>query len=108
MASDRRDKKPREQGGHIGDLFDTESAIDEFFTPRRITSPDDAPASPSIRRPKPTHYKVISISLYTEDLQRLQALVDELKRRGYSRANKSLVIREALRQIDLDQVPPQR
>lgn len=107
MASDRRDKKQREQGGHIGELFSEDSAIDEFFTPRRAMPPAGSPDSP-IRKPKPTHYKVISISLYTEDLQRLQGLVDELKRRGYSRANKSLVIREALRQIDLDEVPPQR
>lgn len=105
MASDRREKKQREQGGHIGDLFDSDTAIDEFFTPRRGVP---ANAAPQRRKPKPTHYKVISVSLYTEDLQRLQGLVDELKRRGYSRANKSLLIREALRQIDLDLVPPQR
>lgn len=109
MASDRRDKKQRESGGHIGELFDEESAIDEFFTPRRAqTAEPIARAKPRRSQPRPSHYKVISISLYTEDIDRLQALVDALKARGHTRASKSQVIREALRQLDLDAIPAQR
>lgn len=55
--------------------------------------------------PRPTHYKIVCISLYTEDIARLQDHVRELKRRGHSKANKSQVIREALLQLDLDKVP---
>jgi hypothetical protein len=55
--------------------------------------------------PKPAHYKVICISLYTKDLQRLDALVDELKARGMTKANRSALIRVALDQLDLDRVP---
>jgi hypothetical protein len=58
--------------------------------------------------PKPQHYKIVSISLYTEDIVRLEQLVAELKRRGHYKANKSQVIREALLQLDLDRVAPQR
>lgn len=54
---------------------------------------------------KPSHYKVISISLYTEDLARLEAMVQELKRRGHTKANKSQLIRFALDSVDLDQMP---
>jgi hypothetical protein len=54
---------------------------------------------------KPAHYKVICISLYTKDLDRLDALVDELKARGITKANRSALIRVALDQIDLDKVP---
>jgi hypothetical protein len=111
LASDRRDKKNRESGGHIGELFDDDSAIDEFFTPRRTRPPAAAAPPPARRRrsqPRPSHYKVISISLYTEDIERLQTLVDELKARGHTRASKSQIIREALRQLDLDAIPPQR
>ena len=57
------------------------------------------------RKPRPTHYKVVCISLYVEDIDRLDSLVAELKRRGHSKANKSQVIRAALEQIDLDRVP---
>ena len=54
---------------------------------------------------KPAHYKVICISLYTKDLDRLDALVDELKERGVTKANRSALIRVALDQLDLDKVP---
>jgi hypothetical protein len=56
-------------------------------------------------QPKPAHYKVICISLYTKDLERLDALVDELKARGLTKANRSALIRVALDQIELDKVP---
>ena len=54
---------------------------------------------------KPTHYKVICISMYTKDLERLDALVDELKSRGMTKASRSALIRAALDQVDLDKVP---
>jgi len=54
---------------------------------------------------KPTHYKVICISMYTKDLDRLDELVDELKSRGITKANRSALIRVALEQLDLDKVP---
>jgi hypothetical protein len=54
---------------------------------------------------KPTHYKVICISMYTKDLERLDQLVDELKARGMTKANRSALIRAALDQVDLDKVP---
>ena len=58
---------------------------------------------------KPTHYKVICISIYKRDLEDLEAKVAELKRRGWTKANKSQLIRLALSQIDLDKLttPPQ-
>jgi len=56
-------------------------------------------------RVKPTHYKVICISMYTKDLERLDELVDELKNRGITKANRSALIRVALEQLDLDKVP---
>ncbi|MDP9035599.1 MAG: hypothetical protein M3O50_12405 [Myxococcota bacterium] len=70
-----------------------------------------APEPPGVRarKPeplaKPSHYKVICISLYTRDLERLDALVEELKTRGMTKASRSALIRCALDQIDLDKVP---
>jgi hypothetical protein len=55
--------------------------------------------------PKPKHYKVICISLYTKDLEHLDWLVDQLKARGVTKANRSAVIRVALEQLELDKVP---
>jgi len=54
---------------------------------------------------KPTHYKVICISMYTDDLKRLDTMVDSLKARGLTKANRSALIRYALSAIDLDSVP---
>jgi hypothetical protein len=54
---------------------------------------------------KPTHYKVICISMYTEDLERLDAMVDALKARGLTKANRSALIRYALGAVKLEDVP---
>ena len=55
--------------------------------------------------PKPEHYKVICISMYTDDLDKLDEMVKALKKRGLTKANRSALIRQALLQIDLDKVP---
>lgn len=54
---------------------------------------------------KPTHYKVICISMYTKDLKRLDSMVDALKAKGMTKANRSALIRYALNEVDLDSVP---
>lgn len=56
-------------------------------------------------REKPQHYKVICISMYTDDLRRLDDMVDALKARGVTRANRSALIRYALSSVDPDAVP---
>jgi hypothetical protein len=70
---------------------------------------DPEPSPPRSRKgapaPKPAHYKVICISLYTRDLDALDARVEELKARGMTKANRSALIRIALEQLDLDKVP---
>ncbi len=62
-------------------------------------------AAPPAEKAKPTHYKVICISMYTRDLDRLDELVEELQSRGLTKANRSALIRVALEQLDLDKVP---
>jgi hypothetical protein len=54
---------------------------------------------------RPTHYKVICISMYTGDLERLDGMVDELKAMGLTKASRSALIRHALEQVDLSKVP---
>jgi hypothetical protein len=75
-----------------------------FYSP----PPESTRAPKSSSREKaarPTHYKVICISMYTKDLDRLDELVEELKGRGITKANRSALIRVALEQLDLDKVP---
>ena len=54
---------------------------------------------------KPVHYKVICISMYTDDLKRLDTMVESLKARGLTKANRSALIRYALSEVNLDRVP---
>jgi hypothetical protein len=80
-----------------------------FYQP----TPTDPPSEARIKREepgraekaKPTHYKVICISMYTKDLGRLDELVEQLKGRGITKANRSALIRVALEQLDPDKVP---
>ena len=43
--------------------------------------------------------------MYTKDLEQLDELVEKLKARGITKANRSALIRVALEQLDLDKVP---
>lgn len=80
--------------------------------PTRAPSAEPAPEAAATattakkKKPKPTHYKVVCISLYTKDIENLEAKVAELKRRGHTKANKSQLIRFALNQLDIDKLPP--
>jgi len=57
------------------------------------------------KKEKPLHYKICCISLYMEDIARLDKMVKELKGRGYTKANKSQIIRYALSTVNLDKMP---
>lgn len=54
---------------------------------------------------KALRYKVICISMYKDDLKRLDGMVESLKARGLTRANRSALIRYALGGVDLESVP---
>lgn len=83
--------------GRILDADEVEGVLSgSFYT----AMPSALPAAE-----KPTHYKVICISMYTKDLARLDALVDTLKERGMTKASRSALIRAALEQVDLDRIP---
>ena len=71
-----------------------------FYTPRVEAVP-----RLTVVADKPTHYKVICISLYTRDLDRLDGMVEDLKARGITKASRSALIRAALEQVDLDKIP---
>ena len=91
-------------------LSDADAILgEEFYGRRREGQPAEAKRDrPAAKTPRPTHYKVICISMYTRDLEDLDAKVAELKRRGWTKANKSQLIRLALSQIDIDKLPTPR
>lgn len=101
----RRDEETGLGAARVLDADEVQGVLSgAFYSPE----PRVEPRGRSDRRKpesKPLHYKVICISLYTKDLDRLDVLVDELKSRGMTKANRSALIRAALDQVDLDKVP---
>jgi len=88
------------------DPLGSEEILERFYRPvaDEVERRPPRPATAQ-KKPKPTHYKIVCISLYTEDIARLETLVAELKRRGHTKANKSAVIRYALDSVDIDKMP---
>jgi hypothetical protein len=91
-------------------LADADTILtEEYYGRRRDPAPSVETRKPrATKQPRPTHYKVICISMYTQDLEDLDAKVAELKRRGWTKANKSQLIRLALSQIDIDKLETPR
>jgi hypothetical protein len=86
-------------------LSDADSILSEEYYGKR--APNAAPVAKLAKSAqRPTHYKVICISMYTRDIEELEAKVAELKRRGWTKASKSQLIRLALSQVDLDKLTP--
>ena len=80
-------------------LSDADAILSEEYYGRPARGEPIAPRRANKGQPRPTHYKVICISMYTRDLEELEAKVAELKRRGWTKAYKSQLIRLALSQI---------
>jgi hypothetical protein len=100
--SDRNDL--RQAARKVLDVDEVEGVLSSsFYAPSSEERPKVLFATEPVD--KPTHYKVICISMYTEDLKRLDTMVDSLKARGLTKANRSALIRYALGAIDLDNVP---
>jgi hypothetical protein len=93
-------------------LSDADAILSEEYYGRRALGDESPVAGPRRRTAKgqlkPTHYKVICISMYTRDIEELEAKVAELKRRGWTKASKSQLIRIALSQVDLDRLATPR
>lgn len=63
---------------------------------------DTLPSPPVPKKEKP--YEAICISLYHEDVRRIDRHVSRLRELGFSRANRSMLIRYMLRKLDPDDV----
>lgn len=89
------------------DPLATDAILERFYKPVPVDEPvnDVPPTAMKAAKEKPTHYKVVCISLYNEDIENLERMVAELKRRGHTKANKSQLIRAALSQVDLGKIP---
>lgn len=90
----------------VRDVFDTEEVREVLRD--RFYQREERPKRRRKRKPakaKPDHYEVICISLYNEDLERLDAKVKLLKDSGHRKMSRSALIRYALDTCDLDGLP---
>ena len=90
----------RQAAAKVLDHDEVEGVLSSSFYEAGVRGPE-----PKRPQDKPTHYKVICISMYTDDLKRLDTMVDTLKARGLTKANRSALIRYALGEVDLENVP---
>ena len=107
MSGRRQLGAERSQGPALHhDPLGEEQILEGFYRPQRLPVGAELSQAPAAsKKPRPTHYKIVCISLYTDDIDRLERMVETLKRRGHTKANKSQLIRAALDQVDLDKVP---
>lgn len=104
MSEREGDDNYRQAAAQLLDKDEVEGVLSSSFYAQPAAEACPAPR-PQKKSEKPTHYKVICISMYTDDLSRLDSMVDQLKARGYTKANRSALIRYALGEVDLDSVP---
>lgn len=98
--SERADPRPQGVQQDVGRVLQN-----GFYAGSAPSTTEPIPEVASKRDAKPSHYKVICISMYTDDLKRLDSMVEALKARGLTKANRSALIRYALGEVDLDRVP---
>ncbi len=93
---------------HSRKLFDRDEVAEVlqggFYVPQEPALPSGLRAKTVQPEKDALHYKVICISLYNEDLQRLDGMVDTLKGKGFTKASRSALIRAALDQVDLTKI----
>lgn len=66
---------------------------------------EDLKEETSSKKEGENDYKVITISLYNDDIELLDNYVAQLKKEGHRRINKSKVLRYALRSLDISKIP---
>ncbi len=72
---------------------------------KSVKAPTKRRSKKKKKKKKPDHYEVICISMYTDDLARLDAAVKRLKKKGHRKMSRSALIRYALDTMDEDGLP---
>lgn len=114
MAKKQRQLVVEQEGPVMGSdpLDGVENVLSPYFSspsgqqpePRRIAT--RVPRGRKARVPveAPT-YRIISISLYHDDIERIDDYVEQLKKSGHPKANRSSLIRFAIDTVDLSKMP---
>lgn len=92
----------------VNDILNAEEVHDvlnKTFYRNATESARSRKPSKRLNASKAEHYEIICISLYKEDLKRLDDKVGSLKAQGHRKMNRSALIRYALDNVDTTQLP---
>lgn len=98
----------------LGDDPLAEDPLAEHFYRRAPSSPSSAPVGDKPRRARTKGrqplkegrtFRLVTFSFYEEDVARLDALLEEAKKNGHKRVSRSQIVRLALRQVDVSDLP---
>jgi hypothetical protein len=96
----------KRDGTGVGEVFEEDevsAVLRDTFYGGKATKRKRGKAKKA--KKKPDHYDVICISLYKEDLAQLDEMVAKLKKRGHRKISRSALIRFALDQVDIRELP---
>ena len=97
-------KKPEapEQGLGTNPLADDALTETFYAAPKK-----KAPPKPRGRQPLKNGrtFRLVTFSVYEDDVARLDKLLAEARKLGHRRVSRSQIVRLALRQVDLSQLP---
>lgn len=120
MSASRKPRVSEELGLGDDPLAGTDVLTETFYAPAKpapkkaraststaSTSTKKAKASRGRRMPLKdgASFRLVTFSFYEEDVARLDALLEEARKLGKRRASRSQIVRLALRQVDVSQLP---
>ena len=93
----------------LGDdpLAGADPLVEHFYKPAAKTNPPSKRARGKGRQPLAAGktWRLVTFSFYEDDVERLDALLAEAKKRGHKRVSRSQIVRLALRHVDLAKLP---
>ncbi len=99
-------RKQPEDDAFVSPLEDEDPLLETLY---QVSGPAEEKRrrGPGRRRPLPEgrSYRLVTFSFYEEDVERLDALLSEARQQGKRKVSRSQIVRLALRQVDLDQLP---
>lgn len=78
--------------------------VEHFYVPPRTVKKKQGKG----RQPLPDgrSFRLVTFSFYEEDVARLDELLAEARKKGHRKVSRSQIVRLALRQVDLGELPP--
>lgn len=88
---------------------DADPLAEHFYRRAPPTTPAEKPKRAKVKGRQPLKegrtFRLVTFSFYEEDVARLDALLEQAKKNGHKRVSRSQIVRLALRQVDVSDLP---